>query len=501
MHKKLICPAIFGERIEIYRSIDSTQKRVRDIFNDNPVESIVFADHQTAGVGRRGREWVSPEGGLYFSLLLNPEGKKEIFSMLALLWALRSLKEEGMEDIGWKWPNDIMYDERKAGGIITELLPGGWIALGIGINAGLNENQFPGSLDDTVSVIDIDRKNFVDRFLRYIDGYKGKDGLSENDIGFLDPLHILKDSLIRAGDDEGMVSGIAPDGSLEIVTSGRKKNITTGPVFKVDNKDFTDINIIAIDIGNTSTRVGYIENGDITASDIPTKPVEDFPQRLISGIRDKYGDIIGKIDGIAVSCVVSLLETKVLERLKKELHPYVVNVTCELSTGLTLKVKEPAQLGADRICNAVAVNRLYGGDTVLVDLGTANTYDVVSRTGEYIGGVIAPGIDSMKEALVRRADKLKDHEFTMPDTSIGDETVISQNIGLFHTLNGQIKSIINAIKRDWQREFRIIFTGGGISMVDKEILANYTTDRDITIKGLAVIFKLQNKLQNKLDKK
>jgi type III pantothenate kinase len=294
---------------------------------------------------------------------------------------------------------------------------------------------------------------------------------------------------------EGIVRGIDSKGALLLEIDGDIQEIISGSVVEVKNKKISDINLIAIDIGNTSTRIGKISGAsEIETDNIPTNPQKDFPDRLIGSIRKLYGEDVSLVDGAAVSCVVEQLEDKVLKKLKSQIPGTILNVTGDMNSNVKINVNNPKSVGADRICNAAAAHEFYGGDIVVIDLGTANTFDVISSEGEYLGGTIAPGADSMEDALISRASKLDNIEFKLPETSIGNTTESSMNAGLYYTLKGQIDSTLAAIKRDWKKNFKVIFTGGGIEKLDKEITENHIVDRDITLRGLASIFSYQKTL-------
>ncbi len=489
MNKKILKPPLFGNRIEVYRSIDSTQDRVREIFKENPEESLVIAEEQTAGKGRRGRQWISPDGGLYFSMLIKHSGVKDLFSINALVAALESFEKQNKK-VQWKWPNDLFFNGNKAGGILSEVLSDEWIAVGVGINTGLSNNDFSGELKNNISIIDIDKEKFIKNFISILREWINNRKLDKKCLNYLNNCHVMQGKNIKVGEVEGEVSGIDEYGALEVISNGAKNKIITGTILEVNYKDTCDIDLIAIDIGNTNTRVGVFRSGNaIESFDIPTKPHDDFSDRLTGALKDTLKDKKDFSPGIAVSCVVTPVENDIITKLSSEISSEILNVTSVIDTGLIFKVKDSSQVGADRICNAVAANRIYGGNIVVIDLGTANTFDVISSAGEYLGGVIAPGLDSMKDALVQRADKLMQTEFSMPGKVIGDETAASMNAGFYYTLKGQLECITKAIRDELKQDFKIIYTGGGVKNLDYEFTENCILDTDITLKGLAGIFK------------
>ncbi|MEA3506156.1 MAG: biotin--[acetyl-CoA-carboxylase] ligase, partial [Elusimicrobiota bacterium] len=143
---------VFGSRVELYRSIDSTQKRARDIFKKKKEEALIMASSQTGGLGRRGKKWESPPGGLYLSVIIkdNPSSALPV-SIKALLAAIEAFKniENKSGAIKWKWPNDLIFDGGKAGGILSEKPENGWAIVGFGLNTGIG----PGDLSPAVREI------------------------------------------------------------------------------------------------------------------------------------------------------------------------------------------------------------------------------------------------------------------------------------------------------------------------------------------------------------
>lgn len=489
--RRLLQPPVFGDRIEVYRTITSTQDRVKRIFRNSPVESLVVAASQSSGIGRRGGKWESPYGGLYFSVLMKHSGPKDLFSINALICALKSFEKMNL-NINWKWPNDLIYEGNKLGGILAEVLSSQWVAVGIGINAGLKKNNFSGDLKDKVSVINMDKKEFIQNFLVFLKKQINNEKLNKEELYFLNSRLVLKGKRIRVGEIEGKVLNIGEEGALKILDNGKIRRVISGAVIEIINKNYPEIALIVVDIGNTRTRVGKVKgDGKIETFVIPTNPHNDFTHRLLERIKKVFEQDLKLIEGVALSSVVTSQTRKTFERLKSEISDNIVNVTSSTRTDLKLKVKNPSQVGADRICNAVAVHNIYGGNVIVVDIGTANTFDVVSDTGDYLGGVIAPGIDSMKEALLNRADKLREYEFRLPKKAIGDETSVSLDIGMYHTLKGQIESTLSAIKKEWMSDFKVVFTGGGVGKLGREFIGNFIVDKDITLKGLAIIFSLE----------
>ncbi|MEA3506070.1 MAG: type III pantothenate kinase, partial [Elusimicrobiota bacterium] len=307
---------------------------------------------------------------------------------------------------------------------------------------------------------------------------------------------VLKGKDIIIGSDKGKAAGLADDGRILLDSGGKINKISHGSPVVIKPISGPSENIIAIDIGNTSARIGYADKtGVVKACDVPISPEKDFSARLISA----GGELIAGREtpaGAAVSCVSDRVRKKVMGKLKKSYKVKVTEVSRKNCAGLKLKIKPETAVGADRLANAVAVRDYYGGPAVVVDLGTANTFDIIDREGAYLGGVIAPGVESMKDVLVEQADKLSDFEITAPETVIGTDTESCMRSGFYFTLTGQINEVLSRLRKERGTDQKIIFTGGWVSILGKEYLQNYIVDRNLTLKGIMLIAARKQFLTN-----
>jgi type III pantothenate kinase len=150
----------------------------------------------------------------------------------------------------------------------------------------------------------------------------------------------------------------------------------------------------------------------------------------------------------------------------------------------------PKEVGADRIVNAVAAYDAFGTATVVVDFGTATTFDFVSERGEYLGGVISPGITISCEALFHKASKLPRVEiFARPHSILAKNTISSMNAGIIFGYAGLVEGIINRIKQEMDQELRVVATGGLAALIAGECPAIEAVDDHLTLKGLKIIFQ------------
>ncbi len=489
MSKTLPQLPFFGDRVEIYKNIGSTIDRAKEIMKDSPSVSLIVSFSQESGTGRRGSAWASPEGGLYFSIIVKVRKAKAIASVRAAFYALKSLQDAGVE-AEWKWPNDIICGGGKAGGIIAQSPQPGWLILSAGLNTFNDKKKLPASVRGSASVCPVDKKEFLSGFLKNIKKEFPVDKLSRDEVEYLNSRLTIIGQQCIINDICGRVRGIDEKGALLIQTpGGRTTPVLTGSPVPVKKAPLPEESLLLVDAGNTSTRIGLFSGGEIVKVAVLSSGSGYF-----ENLEKKIDLVAGgkKTDGAAFSCVVRKLESKLRKTLEKHSLTKPLMVDHKVSAGLELKVDDPSQLGPDRICNAAAVYHFYGKDSIVADLGTANTFDVVSGAGEYLGGIICPGIESMAADLVKKADRIDSACLGVPDRITGNNTDAAVKSGLYLTLAGQIEKTISEIRMELDRDFKVIFTGGSASGLPAKVTGDSPVDIDITLKGLAVIWGLTN---------
>jgi type III pantothenate kinase len=159
-----------------------------------------------------------------------------------------------------------------------------------------------------------------------------------------------------------------------------------------------------------------------------------------------------------------------------------------IKTGVAIHVDNPLEVGADRIVNCVAAHHAYGGPTIIVDFGTATTFDVVTADATYIGGVIAPGLNISAEALFARAARLPRVDVKRPDRVIGTNTVVNMQSGIYFGYLGLVDGILARIKREVPDLRRVVATGGLASLFAEESEHIDEVDSELTLKGLKIIY-------------
>jgi type III pantothenate kinase len=251
--------------------------------------------------------------------------------------------------------------------------------------------------------------------------------------------------------------------------------------------------LLVLDVGNTKTAVGVCHDGEWIADWRVTTHLDYLADEyyvLLKSLLEDQGLSWKDISGAVIASVVPPLTATFQELVTRVLDVAPVVVGPGVETGITIKIDNPSEVGADRVANTAAVHKLYGGPAIVADLGTATTFDVVSAHGEYLGGAIAPGLGITADALVRRTAKLPKVELTLPDKAIGTNTVSAMQSGLVLGYLGLVKELVARLKEEIPGEPKVIATGG---MAD--IVAEWTQVIDIvsprlTLEGLRIIYEL-----------
>ncbi|MEG6520602.1 type III pantothenate kinase [Desulfotomaculum sp. 1211_IL3151] len=250
--------------------------------------------------------------------------------------------------------------------------------------------------------------------------------------------------------------------------------------------------ILAIDVGNTNIVFGVFKDKDLMAN-----------WRLATDrnrTTDEYGVLmkelftlakinINLIEGVIISSVVPPVNGLIESMVKKYFKLDPIMVGPGIKTGISIKTENPREVGADRIVNAVAAYALYGGPLILVDFGTATTLCYVTATGEYLGGVIAPGIGISTEALFARAAKLPRVELTKPASVIGKNTVSAMQAGIIFGFAGQIEMIVKKMKQEMGSDAQVIATGGLAEIIARETPVITKVNPTLTLTGLCLLYE------------
>ena len=254
--------------------------------------------------------------------------------------------------------------------------------------------------------------------------------------------------------------------------------------------------LLVIDVGNTNIKLGIYDKDKLVQSwrlsVKVARTADEFGISMDSLFKTK-GLGFNDIDGIIMSSVQPTLNYTVEHACKYYMRKTPIMVGPGIKTGLNIKYLNPHELGADRIVNSVAAYKLYGGPFIVVDFGTATTFNVISEKGEFLGGSIAPGIKTSLEALVSNASKLTNVEIQKPESSVGKTMMTNLQSGIVYGMTGLVKYLIDKMKEDSNLpDAKVIVTGGLSELVcgvDKS-LKIFKIDRYLTLKGLKLIYDM-----------
>ena len=245
--------------------------------------------------------------------------------------------------------------------------------------------------------------------------------------------------------------------------------------------------LLAIDVGNTSTVFGLYEGAALT------------DHWRLATERHKTGDELGalyrsfldlgRVDGIALSSTVPQLIRSYAEFAERYAGAELLELGPGVKTGIPIRYNDPREVGPDRIANAVAAAEKYGAPSIVVDFGTSTNFDVVSGDAEYVGGVLAPGIEISMDALFARAARLRKIDFVEPETVIGKTTVAALQSGVVYGFAGQVDGIVEHIRAELGAEAPTVATGGLAELIAPHARTIERVDPFLTLDGLRLVWE------------
>ncbi|HNR12496.1 MAG TPA: type III pantothenate kinase [Thermodesulfobacteriota bacterium] len=250
--------------------------------------------------------------------------------------------------------------------------------------------------------------------------------------------------------------------------------------------------LLAIDIGNTNIVMGVFSEetlvNDWRIVTAPSKTEDEYGIIVYNLYRSANLDL-KQTDGIIISSVVPPIMNTMERLCARYFHINPLIVGPGLKTGMPIRYDNPHEVGADRIVNAVAAYDAFKSSLIVVDFGTATTFDCVSPQGEYMGGAIAPGIGISSEALFKAASKLPRIELVKPESIIGKNTVTSLQAGIVYGYIAMVDGIVEKIKKQVKTNPKVVATGGLATFIAAESKCIDEVDPMLTLKGLRIIYE------------
>jgi len=251
--------------------------------------------------------------------------------------------------------------------------------------------------------------------------------------------------------------------------------------------------LLAIDIGNTNVVLGVFDREKLVENWRVGTNTQITPDEYAMIFKDLFGFArleFNQITGVIISTVVPPLLPVMAEMSRKYFKIEPLVVTNELKTGITIRYDNPKEVGADRIVNAAAAYRIFGGPIIIVDFGTATTFCAVTEKGEYLGGAICPGVKISAEALFQRASKLPRVELTKPAKVIGADTVSAMQAGIIYGYAGLVDGIVERMKKELSPLARVVATGGLAELVSPETKSIQEIRPQLTLEGLRLLYDI-----------
>lgn len=253
--------------------------------------------------------------------------------------------------------------------------------------------------------------------------------------------------------------------------------------------------LIVADVGNTETTLGLCDGEIVTDHWRVTTNSSQTPDEVYLFLRNLLaanGVPAERITGVAIGSVVPSVTPQLVEATARLTGSVPVVVDAKSDLGIRLDVDEPMTVGADRIINTLAASRMYRTDCIVVDLGTATTYDCITGDGVFLGGVIQPGVRTSAETLFRRTSKLPATELVPPQRVIGKRTEECIRAGIVYGTAESVDGIVRRIKAEWPGSMvpKVIATGGLAPVIKPHCAEIEVVDADLTLHGLRLAYSI-----------
>jgi type III pantothenate kinase len=254
--------------------------------------------------------------------------------------------------------------------------------------------------------------------------------------------------------------------------------------------------LLAIDVGNTNITLGLYRRDELgprwRLATVHDRMPDEYGIMLINLIQHAGVDPQA-VEAIAMASVVPPLTGTWAQACETYLHHKPLVVDAGVKTGVRVRYDDPKQVGADRVVDAAAVHKLYGGPACVVDFGTATTFDAITEEGDYLGGAIAPGIGIAAEALFQRAAKLPKVDLQRPPAAIGRNTVHSIQSGLLYGYVGLVEGMVARFRAELGPKMKVIGTGGLAEVIAQETKVIEIIAPWLTLDGLKIVWELNQR--------
>jgi type III pantothenate kinase len=249
--------------------------------------------------------------------------------------------------------------------------------------------------------------------------------------------------------------------------------------------------LLAIDAGNTNIKLGLFQGAELLANWRLATDRSRTADEYGNDVRGLFAAIdVKQVEAIVITCVVPQLHDtlRMMSERYLELTPLFVDHTTK--TGLTILYDNPSKLGADRIVNAVAAVEKYGAPCVVIDFGTATTFNAINSKREYLGGIIAPGLMTAADALFARAARLPRVAIERPKKVIATSTIEAMKSGLFYGYGSLVDGLIDRMLEEMEETPKVIATGGLAELMEHASRYKYQIDENLTLDGLRIVYEL-----------
>lgn len=250
--------------------------------------------------------------------------------------------------------------------------------------------------------------------------------------------------------------------------------------------------LLACDVGNTQTVIGMLQRGELKGhwrlSTQPERTADEWALMFKGLLEQVELSFDRNVTGVVISSVVPRVTEPLRDMTERYFHFDPVIVGPGVRTGMPIATDTPREVGADRVVNSIAAHARYGGPCIVIDFGTATTFDAVSAKGEYLGGAIAPGVQISTNALVANAAQLRNIEFIEPRSVIGKTTVEAIQAGVLYGFAGQVDGIVERMREELSAPAPTIATGGLAPVMMPLTKAIDHHEPWLTLEGLQIVF-------------